>query len=197
MLIDWVRSGKEPSQSRFPTFAGGDLVEPTAAAMGWPQIPGSPVPDGHLNPFVDHDFGPMPRARDLSGALVRQPPTVHRTFPSLVPRVNADGNETAGVPSVDLLVPIGTFTGWNEQNRGYDKGRNCGFEGGFIPFARTRAERLAKGDPRLSLEERYGDRAGFLARVREAVARQQADGWLLPDDAARLISDAEAGNVLR
>ena len=55
----------------------------------------------------------------------------------------------------------------------------------------------AKGDPRLSLEERYTDHAGFVARIREAVARQQADGWLMADDAAQIVADAEASDVLK
>jgi Alpha/beta hydrolase domain len=114
-----------------------------------------------------------------------------------VPRVNTDGNETSGVPSVQLQVPLGTYTGFNELAAGYGKGGNCVFFGGFIPFAKTKAERAAKGDPRLSLEERYGDHAGFVAKVREAVTKQQAEGWLLPDDAARLLKEAEAANVLK
>jgi hypothetical protein len=80
---------------------------------------------------------------------------------------------------------------------GYNKGGGCDFEGGFIPFARTKAERTAKGDSRLSLEERYGDHAGFVAKVRAAVARQQSAGWLLPDDAAAMVNAAEASAVLR
>ena len=129
--------------------------------------------------------------------LTQQPPTVRRILPSRVPRVNADGNETAGIPSVQLLVPIGTYTGWNELATGYGRGGGCGFIGGFIPFARTQAERRASGDPRSSLVERYGDHAGFVARVKTVTAEQVAQGWLLPADAEKLIHQAEASDVLR
>lgn len=196
-LERWVSSGQEPPPSRYPTLKAGDLVAPTAATMGWPALPGSPVPDGKLNPFVDYDFGPGFNYQDLSGVLRRQPPVTRRVMPSLVPRVNADGNETAGVPSVQLLVPIGTYTGWNVLDRGFGRGGGCGFIGGFIPFARTEAERRGRGDPRPSLTERYGDHAGFVARVRTAADAQVAAGWLLPADGARLIREADASDVLR
>ncbi len=196
-LVDWVRSGKEPPASRYPTLAAGDLVAPTAAAMGWPDIPGVPVPDGKLYSFDDYDFGRGYDAKTVSGAPALQPPRMRRMLPSRVPRVNADGNEISGIPSVHLQVPLGTYTGFNALAAGYGKGGNCVFFGGFIPFAKTKAEREAKGDPRASLEERYGDHAGFVAKVRAAVAKQQADGWLLEDDAQRLIKEAEASAVLK
>jgi hypothetical protein len=196
-LVDWVSAGKAPPASRYPTLAAGDLVAPEASAMGWPAIPGAPAPTGKLNRFLDYDFGPGFDYVDLSGVLTRQPPRIRQVIPSLVPRVNADGNETAGIPSVQLLVPLGTYTGWNVRKRGYGAGGGCGFIGGFIPFTRTRAERLATGDPRPSLEERYRDHAGFVARVRAAAETQVAAGWLLRDDADRIVGEGQASNVLR
>jgi Alpha/beta hydrolase domain len=196
-LIAWVKDGKEPPASRYPTLAGGDLVDPAGKAMGWPAIPGAPLPDGKINGLTDYDFGPTFRYGDVSGAMARLPPRERRNIALRVPRVNADGNETSGVPSVQLQVPLGTYTGWNVTEKGYDAGNVCGFNGSFIPFSKTKAEREASGDPRLSLAERYSDHAGFVAKVREAVARQQADGWLLPDDAARIIANAAASDVLR
>jgi hypothetical protein len=205
MLVDWVKDNKEPPQSRYPMMALGDLVEPTAAAMGWPTIPGAPLPDGHKNPLYDYDFGKDFIARDVSGVMTGEAPRTKGVLPQLVPRVNADGNEFAngpsdklsGVASVHLQVPLGTYTGWNVETKGYHRGENCGFAGGFIPFARTKAEREAKGDPRLSLEERYGDHAVFVAKVRLVAAQEVADGWLLPDDAARIIKQAEDSDVLK
>lgn len=196
-LVDWVREGKEPPASSYPTLAAGDLVEPNAKALGWPSIPGAPAPDGMINTLPNQDFGKALRYTDLSGVITRQPPRVGRIIPLLVPRVDADGNETAGVRSLHLRVPIGTYTGWNVETSGINKGKNCGFVAGFIPFARSRAERMAKGDPRPSLEERYTDHAGFVARVREVASQMQADGWLFPDDAARIVKDAEDSSILK
>jgi hypothetical protein len=196
-LAAWVSTGKLPPPSRYPTIAAGDLVSPTARAIGWPAIPNAPSPDGKFNQFLDYDFGPSFDYRDLSGVLDRQPPTIRQTIPSLVPRVDKDGNETSGVPSVQLLVPLGTYTGWNEAAVGFGRGGGCGFFGGFIPFARTEAERRATGDPRPSLEARYRDHAGFVARVKAVTEEQVSAGWLLAADASRLITEAEASDVLR
>jgi hypothetical protein len=196
-LIAWVETGKAPPPSRYPTIAAGELVPADAKHMGWPAIPGAPVPDGKLNLFLDYDFGPGFHYADLSGVPSLLPPRIRRTIPSLVPRVDADGNETAGVPSVQHLVPLGTYLGWNVLAQGYGKGGPCSFVGGFIPFAHMQAERERSGDPRPSLEERYHDHAGFVAKVRVTAAQQVTAGWLLPDDAARIVADAEASAVLK
>ncbi|MEO6248730.1 MAG: alpha/beta hydrolase domain-containing protein [Sphingomicrobium sp.] len=196
-LAEWVSTGKAPPPSRYPTLMAGDLVPANSRAMGWPAIPGVPKPDGKLNTLPDYHVSPRFNYRDLSGVATRLPPIVRQMIPQLVPRVNADGNETAGIPSVQLLVPIGTYTGWNELSSGYGKGGGCGFAGGFVPFARTEAERRAKGDSRPSLEARYHDHEGFVTRIRAAVAQQVGQGWLLPDDGIRIVSQAQASEVLR
>jgi hypothetical protein len=195
-LIDWVKSDKAPPPSRYPTLAAGDLVAPTRAAMGFPVIPGAPSPDGKINPLLVYDFGAGFNGKDLSGAMTQVPPRIVRQLDSRVPRTDADGNETSGIPSVQLQVPLGTYLGWNVQGGGYYAGAGCGFQGGYIPFSATRAERLALQDPRPSLEERYGDHAGFVARVKAAAEREVAKGFLLPEDAQRLITQAEASEVL-
>jgi len=196
-LLAWVAEGREPPASRYPRLTDRQLVAPTAKAMGWPAIPGAPSPDGKLNVFLDYDFGPAFDYHDVSGVLTRQPPLIRRTIPSVVPRVDADGNEVGGVPSVQFLVPIGTYTGWNQLQEGYGAGGACGFMGGFIPFARTRADRVATGDPRPSLEERYHDHQGFVTRVRAVAQAQVRQGWLLPQDAERIEHQAETSDVLR
>ena len=81
---------------------------------------------------------------------------------------------------------------WAVQQR-----RSDIFAGGMIPFAKSKAERLEAGDPRLSLEERYGDHDGYVAAVKAAAANAAAKRFLLPADAEALIEEAAAGNVLR
>ncbi len=196
-LVDWVKAGKAPPESRYPSLSNRELVAPNAKAMGWPGIAGIPNPDASLYAFHDYDFGRGFDAKSTSGVTTRQPPKLKRILPSRVPRVDVDGNEISGIASVQLQVPLGTYTGWNALAKGYGKGGNCIFFGGFIPFAKTKAEREARGDTRLSLEERYNDHVGFVAKVREAVAKQQASGWLFADDAERLVKEAEASNVLK
>jgi hypothetical protein len=196
-LIDWVVRDLPPPESRYPRLDHGDLAPPTRGAMGFPVIPGAPLPDNMINPFWDYDFGPDFRYNDLSGTIGLQPPLIRTTIPMLVPRTDADGNEASGIPTVLQQAPLGSYLGWNVTAAGYHKGRRCGFTGGFIPFARTKAERLASGDPRLSLEERYGTHAAYVAKVRAAAQRLVEQRFLLADDAARIVREAEASNILR
>jgi hypothetical protein len=150
-----------------------------------------------INAMPAYAFGKGFHHRDVSGVITTQPPVQRGTIPQLVPRVNADGNEPSGIPSVQLQVPLGTYLGWNEATSGFEAGGGCGFAGGFIPFARTRAERLASNDPRPSLEERYGNHDAFVAQVRQAIEKQKAAGWLLPRDAERVLKQAQESDVLR
>jgi hypothetical protein len=196
-LIEWVTKGAEPPESLYPRLDRGDLVAPAHHAMGFPPIPGAPLPDNMMNRFLEYDFGSDLNYNDLSGALRIQPPLVRGVIPMLVPRTDADGNETSGVPLVMIQAPLGTYLGWNVTASGYLKGRGCGFAGGFIPFARTRAERLASGDPRPSLEERYGTHEGYVAKVKAAAEQLIKMRFLLPDDAARIVKEAGASQVLR
>jgi hypothetical protein len=113
-----------------------------------------------------------------------------------VPRVDADGNETSGVASVQHRVPLGTYLGWNVQATGFYRGGACGFQGGFIPFAATRSKRLAAKDPRPSLEERYGTHDAFVRKVKAAAAELVSQRFLLPEDARQIVKDAQESAVL-
>ena len=127
-------------------------------------------------------------------------PVIRQTLPMRVPKVDADGNEVGGIPVVLLEAPLGTYLGWNITAGGarpFHAGKLCNYAGGMIPFARTKAEREAAGDPRPSLEERYGDHAGFVAAVRKAADKAKAAGFLLDADAAAIIKEAEGSAVLR
>jgi hypothetical protein len=196
-LVDWVAKGAPPPPSQYPRLDRGELAAPTQAAIGFPAIPGMPLPDGILNPLYDYDFGPRFNYNDVSGVIAAQPPPVRQILPSLAPRVDADGNEIAGVASALHQAPLGTYLGWNVVARGFFKGTSCGNLGGYIPFAKTKAERMAAGDPRPSLEERYGTHEKYVAVVRAATARLVRDRFLLPEDADRLIAEADGSNVLK
>jgi hypothetical protein len=196
-LTDWVVKDAAPPDSRYPSIARGELVAPTRSAMSFPAIPGAPLPDNLINALPNYDFGPGFRYNDLSGAISIQPPVVRGMIPMLVPKTDADGNESSGVPSVLHQAPLGSYLGWNVTASGYAKGRTCGFSGGFIPFARTRQQRLASGDPRPSLEERYGTHEGYVEKVRNAAKRLVQERFLLQEDADRVVREAEASAVLR
>jgi hypothetical protein len=101
--------------------------------------------------------------------------------------MDADGNEASGVVLPDIAVPTGTATGWSVRGpEAGGAGELCYLDGAFIPFARTKAEREASGDPRPALEERYRDHDDYAGRVREAAVALERDGYLLPEDVLRI-----------
>ena len=149
-----------------------------------------------MNRVADRDYGPAFHYADLSGVITKEPPVVKQWIPTLVPKVDADGSDVGGVPSVLRQAPLGSYLGWNPTAAGFDKGMQCTLSGGYIPFAKTKAERLAAGDPRLSLEERYGNHAGYVAAVKAAVETAVRERFLLQKDGDRLMNEAAASDVL-
>jgi hypothetical protein len=197
-LRNWVIKDTAPPPSRWPTLKEGLLVDPTKEALGFPTIPGVPAtaPTGWLNPVLDYDWGPDFNYVDGSGVPSKIPPPIKRVINGKAPRVDADGNELGGIPVVLRDAPLGTYLGWNVVAEGFHQGQSCNYAGGMIPFAKTKAERLAKGDPRLSLEERYRTHIGYVDAVKAAAARAVAQGFLLQNDADNLVKQAAASNVL-
>ena len=119
------------------------------------------------------------------------PPPIKRVIKMMAPRVDADGNELGGVPVVLRDAPLGTISGGTSRLMAFTKARSATMRDGMIPFANTKAEREANGDPRLSLEELYGNHAGYVAAVRKAAANAVAQGFLLQADADALVAQAE------
>ena len=200
---DWVMRNTPPPASRYPTLRARQLVEANKAAMGFPTIPGlratAPEP-GFINPVLDYDWGVGFDPNDGSGVPASVTPRVKQVIKMLVPKVDADGNEIGGVPVVLREAPLGTYLGWNITAGGalpFHQDKLCMYAGGMIPFAKTKAERLANNDPRLSLEERYTDRAGYVAAVRKAAANAVGQKFLLQKDAEALIAAADASSVLK
>ncbi|WP_343634062.1 alpha/beta hydrolase domain-containing protein, partial [Roseateles sp.] len=201
-MRDWVLGGTTPPASRYPTLARAELVDPTREAMGFPRgIPGIAEsifrPENFVFPVLDYDWGAGFDRVEAAGVVELVPPKIRRVLPAKVPRVDADGNEVGGVPTVLTMAPLGTYLGWNITADGIHAGQVCNYAGGYVPFARTRAEREASGDPRLSLEERYGDRAGYLKAVRRAADVALGQGYLLKVDHERLLKEAAGSDVMR
>jgi hypothetical protein len=170
-LDEWVTSGREPPPSRLPRIADGTLV-PTDAVV-WPKL-SSLVPPHAANDVVPLDDWTSP-----------QPQT--RTWRALVPQVDQDGNEIAGIRLPDIAAPRGTFTGWNLYRLPLPAGELADRDGTYLAFAATLAEREQSGDSRASLSERYPDHETYVALVRKAVAVLQHDRLLLEEDAAAFL----------
>jgi len=185
------------------------LVEPTMKAMGFPKgVPGIPdsifKPENFVFPVFDYRWGPEYDLSDASGIPTRIPPPIRHVIKMLVPRVDQDGNELGGVPTVQNDAPLGTYLGWNitagPGDVGYDgrpfhAGQVCNYVGGMVPFFKTKAQRLAAGDPRRSLEERYGTHAGYVAAVTNAANNAYEKGYLLAADRDALIKQAMDSDV--
>ena len=199
-MRNWITNGTPPPPSKFPTLAGGTLVDPTQAAMGFPSgVPGIPasifLPENFVNPVLDYNWGPNFNEFDATGFATNIPPPILHVVNMKVPKVDADGNELGGVPTVLRDAPLGTYLGWNITSSGFHAGQVCNYTGGMVPFAHTRAERLANGDPRLSLEERYGSHTAYVSKVSAAALNAFFQGYLLKSDLGSLDQSSEASNV--
>ncbi len=188
-LQGWAAKGEEPPKSRYATLRRGTLVP--ADQVKFPKIPGVTFED-IFNSRQVLDRGPGFNSRNDSGVM-NEPPVAQYTYRELLPKVDADGNEVDGVRSTQLRVPLGTYSGWNTRRVNFGHPDLCDLTGQYIPFAAHAADR--KGDPRPSLEERYGSKAGYLAQVTEAVQEQVELGLVLPEDAATIISQEQARDI--
>lgn len=195
-LEAWVLDGTPPPDNRLPQLLNGTLVPADQRSAGFPAIPGVAYP-GLVNEGEALEFGPRFDEVADRGVIDLEPPRVLGSYRVLVPATDSDGNDRAGLRSTTLRVPLGTYTGWNLRAPGYAAGELCGLTGSYVPFVETRAERVAAGDPRPSLEERYGTHDGYVTCVEGATARLVAERLLLPADAQRLVAQARDSDVLR
>jgi hypothetical protein len=177
----WVRNRTLPPPSNYPRIADGTLGRPEQFA--WPAIPGVRPPH-EANTAYRLDYGPNWR----NGILSLQPPQVSSSFPVLVPVVDEDGNERDGVRLPQITVPLATYTGWNLRDPSIGASdQRLPFQGSYIPFARTAAERVQKGDPRKSISERYPNREDYMKRYQAAIDDLIKKRWILPEDREAMI----------
>lgn len=170
-LDAWVRQGTAPPPSRHPTLAGGTLV--AHRDFTFPAIPGVQWPL----------FVPAGYRADALGP--------YSALPLMVPKVDADGNEVAGIRLPQQAVPLATLTGWQFRNERIGSPRTLlAMAGAHIPFPRTLTERERSGDPRLSVEERYATREEYLRQVEEAGNRLAQERYILKEDVAPIVEAA-------
>ncbi len=182
-----VDDHRPPPPSQFPRIAKGELV--ALDRMTFPKIPGIQVPIRMMQPYR-LDYGPDFRTQ---GIATVQPPRVGRAFSPLVPQVDRDGNEIAGIRLPVISAPLATYTGWNLRHPDIGSPSELySMVGSFIPFPRTRQERHRTGDPRLSIAERYAGREAYLKRIRLEASRLVKQGFLIGSDAPHLSRQAAA-----
>jgi hypothetical protein len=168
-LDRWVTEDAAPPASAFPNLQNHTLVPLAKVQAAYPAIPGAPF-SPLFNPLQVIDQKSMP------------PEASGRAYPLFFPSVDADGNPQGGIVVPEIAVPIATYSGRNVRAGGFSEGELCGLSGSYIPFAATKQERLASGDPRLSLEERYKNAEDYSERRMRAVASLVQQGFVLPED---------------
>jgi hypothetical protein len=176
-LRDWCDQGTAPGASAYPKIADKTLVDWRQDSTGFPQLPGVRYPQVIQQPGLT-DYGPRFWTR---GLIDKEPPLVQGQYRVLVPRCDADGNDMGTLLAPEVKVPLATYTGWNlrRAEAGAD-GALWSLTGSYIPFARTKAERQKSGDPRLSLEERYGGFEAYLQDFEKSAGALTP--WALTDD---------------
>ncbi len=192
-LDAWVRTGTAPPASLGPRLSDGTLVESDRSATGFPLVQGLNY-NGLLNGSGDRDFGP--RVSNNSGIVDKLRAPVLSLHRLLVPKVDAVGNDAAGIRHPFVDVPVATLTGWSLRRPEFSDGDLCDFYGMMIPLRRTVAERTAAGDSRPSLQELYTDQAGYVAKITASAQRLMASGFLLQEDVDTTIQQASAVPVL-
>jgi hypothetical protein len=205
-LDEWVADGTPPPDSRVPRVADGTAVfsvpQPLTvtgivpqAALGFPNIPGVTY-NGVITTRYLFDFGPM---FDTDGIISIYPPdfVTALPYPSFVSKTDAVGNEIAGIRLPPVSAPIATTTGWGLRRAGFGLNDGCESSGQEIAFATTKAEREAAGDPRPSLEERYGTHGGYVSAVAKAAHQLVKERLLLQEDAQNYIREAASSDILK
>ena len=185
-LDAWVTDGTEPPKSRVPRLADGTLVPSMPQdGAGFPKIPGIAY-NGRQHTGDLFDYGPQ----FADGILTILPPILVSTeYPAWVPKTDEDGNTIAGVRLPEVQAPLATYTGWNRRAGVPEE--DCGGSGLVIPFPKTREERLATGDPRLSIAERYPTHQDYVNAVTTAANGLMVEGLLLQEDVDRYIKLAK------
>ncbi len=170
-LDAWAREGKEPPPSRHPKLADGTMVP--QHKLKFPAVPGVQWPT------------------QVPGGYRWDVDTPLSALPFLLSQVDADGNEIGGIRLPEQEVPLGTMTGWQFRSERLGSPHTLIVNSGaYIPLPVTRAEREKTGDPRLSIEERYRDRADYLAKVTKVANQLAKERYVLQGDVAAMIEAA-------
>jgi hypothetical protein len=203
----WSTKGVTPPPSMVPRLADGTLVPPMPQEkLGFPKIPGVTYTGLKSTRYL-LNYGPVfykTGIMSINPPVITPPmfdnPANGPIYPTYVPKTDADGNDVAGVRLPDVTVPLATYTGW-ALRAGVQANDGCEGTGQMIPFPKTKADRIASGDPRRSIEERYSSLAAYTSQVTRAVDEMVANRLMLKEDVeanlARLIQAGRATGVLK
>lgn len=186
-MDEWVSAGQEPPPSQYPRIADGTLVDLETYRRSFPQIPNVNLPADYYQP-ARLDFGPRFHREGVADII---PPKSGRPYRTLVPAVDSDGNEIAGIRLPQVAAPLGTYTGWNLRAAEFGaEGVLAGLDGMYLPFARTLEERRQTGDPRPSVQERYPRPGVYLGQLAKAALDLHEQRFLLAEDVVSILRAA-------
>jgi hypothetical protein len=194
LLDKWATEGTPPPPSLLPTVADGTLVAAEEVLAKYPRIPGVNLPKGPSR-LPRYNYGPDFDSRGIMSVFPPEP-FPGQEYPVRVSSIDADGNGVAGLRYPDVEVPVGTYNGWSLRKAGFAEGDQFWNTGSFVPFARTKAEREANGDPRPSIEERYPSHEAYVEAVAKVCEARVREGLMLQEDADRFIETAWQRNPL-
>lgn len=184
-LDRWVSSETAPPASAFPRLADGSAVQAEDLASFFGTLPGVRFPETIVRPRR-LDFGP-----DIERGIAAYPPRTGAPYRSYVSKIDADGNELAGIRPPELAVPLATYCGWNPRHPDTGAaGELMQMMGSTLPFALTRAQRGRSGDPRASIEERHTSKDAYLARVHAAAMALAGARHVLAEDVDAIVERA-------
>jgi len=191
-LDQWSTKRVEPPPSQIPKLHDGTLVPPLPqAGMGFPNIPGVTY-TGLKTTRYRFNYGPdfyQTFIPTINPPVITPPyednPANGPIYPSFVPKTDSDGNDIAGIRLPELTVPLATYTGWALRS-GVWANDGCESSGQYIPFKATAAERIAAGDPRPSVQERYSSFAMYRSAVARAINHLVRNRFMLCEETASI-----------
>jgi len=184
-LDKWISDGVRPPDSRIPKIADGTLVDLATFKKNSPRIPNKILPSSYYRP-IRLDPGPRWRTEGIADHV---PPREGPRYVTLVPQVDEDGNDIAGVRLPDVAVPLASYIGWNQRSLDYSNtlSRNSG---NVWPFALSPAERIKSGDSRKSIWERYPEKKDYLSELAKSLITLNQQRFLLAEDVSILLQEA-------
>ncbi|HLF77791.1 MAG TPA: alpha/beta hydrolase domain-containing protein [Dehalococcoidia bacterium] len=188
-LDAWASQDVEPPASAHARLDNGTLVEAAKVFETIGKLPQVVTPDPeHVGALYELDLG-----KDVAQGIGVYPAKLGRRYPRLVPAVDADGNEIAGVRLPDISVPVATHTGWNPRHPDTGSPENIIQMMGFTRFfPATPEQREQANDPRPSVVERYASKDEYLQRVRQEALRLAEQHLILEQDVEIVVDNAAA-----
>lgn len=181
----WVCQGVEPPESQIPKISDGTLVDLKTYRKAVPAIPGLQVPESFYHP-IRLDPGPRWHSEGIADFV---PPKLGPRYVCLIPQVNEEGRELAGIHLPEITVPLATFMGWSLRSPTFSHTirRNAGR---IWPLPHTEDDRKQRNDPRRSILERYPIKSDYLAKVTQSILELRHQRLLLDEDVTILLNQA-------